>query len=236
MTELFKNINGAKKTGILVVLALTFIGCISINKTYASRINPYSVSSKAARDTVYLFNGKGLRNLKFIWKNKQDYHKKLYEISDGAIIFRSHEAGYIRSRKKYHSFVLHAEWAWLNPHENGNSGILIYIQKPDVVWPKCIQVNYKNQHAGDFISMRGTFFPQAKNKPQGVVPILNKPSEKPLTKWNTCKVVCVGDSITVYVNGVLQNKATNVTLKSGYVGFQMEGFPVKFRNMYIIKK
>ncbi len=236
MKELLTLAKGIAKSSIVFTLLLVFVCGASTAETYALSTNPNIIHRKAARDTIYLFHGRNLKNLKFIWRNKADYHKKLYEISDGAIIFRSHEAGYIRSRKKYRSFVLHAEWAWLSPNENGNSGILIYIQKPDVVWPECIQVNYKNQHAGDFISMKGTFFPQAKNKPKGVVPILNKPSEKPVGEWNTCNVVCEGDSVMVYVNGVFQNKATNVTLKSGYVGFQMEGLPVKFRDMYIVKK
>ena len=236
MTELLTRAKKIAKAGIAFALLLLFVCSISTTETYALSTNPNIIHRKAARDTVYLFHGRSLKNLKFIWRNKADYHKKLYEISNGAIIFRSHEAGYIRSKKKYGSFVLHAEWAWLSSSENGNSGILIYIQKPDVVWPECIQVNYKNQHAGDFISMKGTFFPQAKNKPKGVVPIMNKPSEKPLGEWNTCKVVCEGDSVMVYVNGVFQNKATNVTLKPGYIGFQMEGLPVKFRDMYIVKK
>lgn len=223
---------------ISMVSVLLLIACISLSakKTYASTVNTSSLYGKAMKDTVYLFHGKSLKNLKFIWKNKEDYHKKLYEIRNDALIFKSHQAGYIRSKKKYSNFILHAEWAWLYPQENGNSGILVYIKKPDVVWPKCIQVNYKNQSAGAFISMKGTFFPQAKGKPQGVVPILNKPSEKPIGKWNTCTVVCERHTIKVYVNGVFQNKATNVTLKSGYIGFQMEGFPVKFRDMYIIEK
>lgn len=236
MMEILTSVKGLAKTS-MIIASLLFFGCgVSINESYALAIKPNIVTPKAARDTVYLFHGRSLKNLKFIWRNKKDYHKKLYEINDGALSFRSHEVGYIRSKKKYRSFVLHAEWAWLSPTENGNSGILIYIQKPDVVWPECIQVNYKNQHAGDFISMKGTFFPQAKNKPKGVVPIQHKPSEKPIGEWNTCKVVCQGDSVMVYVNGVFQNKATNVTLKSGYIGFQMEGRPVKFRDMYIVKK
>jgi len=45
--------------------------------------------------------GKNLNNLKFIWRNKKAYHEKLYELRNGAIIFKSHQAGYIRSKKKY---------------------------------------------------------------------------------------------------------------------------------------
>lgn len=225
-----------KKISMASIFLLIIFSSLSINKAFASTLNTPSINRKAKADTVYLFHGKSVKNLKFVWKNKEDYHKTLFELKNGALIFKSHQAGYIRSKKKYSSFILQAEWAWLYPQENGNSGILIYIQKPDVVWPKCIQVNYKNQHAGAFISMKGTFFPQAKNKPKGVVPIFNKPSEKPIGKWNTCTVVCKDHTIKVYVNGIFQNKATNVTLKSGYIGFQMEGFPVKFRDMYLIKK
>lgn len=224
-------INMIKK--ISAVLLLVIIGsAISCNSYAFSNLKNHF----AKPDTVWLFNGNGLKNLKIIWKNPEAYREKLFEIKDHSIIFKSRQPGYLRTKKKYRHFILHAEWAWLSPDENGNSGILIDIQKPDVVWPKCIQINYKNQHAGDFISMKGTFFPEAKGKPNGVVPILHSPSEKPVGEWNTCKVVCAGDSVMVYVNGVFQNKATQVTLKNGYIGFQMEGLPVKFRNMYIVTK
>ena len=35
-------------------------------------------------------------------------------------------------------------------------------------------------------------------------------SEKPTGEWNTMEVICNGNTIEVFVNGVLQNKGTNV--------------------------
>ena len=37
-------------------------------------------------------------------------------------------------------------------------------------------------------------------------------SEKPAGEWNTMEVVCKGNTIEVFVNGVLQNKGTDVNL------------------------
>ena len=40
-------------------------------------------------------------------------------------------------------------------------------------------------------------------------------SEKPTGEWNTMEVICKGNTIEVSVNGVLQNKGTNVTVSKG---------------------
>lgn len=56
--------------------------------------------------------------------------------------------------------------------------------------------------------------------------------EKPVGEWNTVEVVCEGNSITVYINGQLQNQATSET-SEGYIALQSEGGPIEFRNVYI---
>jgi hypothetical protein len=49
------------------------------------------------------------------------------------------------------------------------------------------------------------------------------------------KVVCKSNTIDVYVNGVLQNKATGVNVSSGHICLQSEGKDIQFRNVYLIK-
>ncbi|NLF58841.1 MAG: DUF1080 domain-containing protein, partial [Candidatus Hydrogenedens sp.] len=58
-------------------------------------------------------------------------------------------------------------------------------------------------------------------------------SEKPLGEWNQYKVVCKGDTIELYINGTLQNRATGCTVTSGIIGLQSEGTPIEFRNIHI---
>lgn len=193
-------------------------------------------TTRAARDTVYLFNGKNINTFDFIMRNPKVNVEKLYKIRHNILIFNTHRVGYFRTKINFKHFELHTEWKWMTRDRKNNSGVLVYMQKPDIVWPECIQINLKNQHAGDFIAMNGAMFPEAKNKPKGVVPKFKKSSERPVGKWNECNIICKGDSIMVYVNGVFQNKATHINLKNGYIGFQLEGHPVEFRNIYLVKE
>jgi len=75
-----------------------------------------------------------------------------------------------------------------------------------------------------------------KAKPKGPgrrTPKMGPSSEKPLGEWNSYDIVCKGDTIEVSVNGVLQNKATQVNVQSGKILLQSEGTPIEFRNVYI---
>jgi hypothetical protein len=58
-------------------------------------------------------------------------------------------------------------------------------------------------------------------------------SEKAPGKWNAYDIICRGDTITCYVNGVLQNSGTNASDTSGKICLQSEGSPIEFRNIYI---
>jgi hypothetical protein len=49
------------------------------------------------------------------------------------------------------------------------------------------------------------------------------------------KIICKANIIEVYVNGVLQNRGTNVSLSSGHICLQSEGKDVEFRNVYLTK-
>ena len=60
-------------------------------------------------------------------------------------------------------------------------------------------------------------------------------SEKPTGEWNTMEVTCSANTIEVIVNGVLQNKGTNVNVSEGFICLQSEGKDVEFRNVFLTK-
>lgn len=62
-------------------------------------------------------------------------------------------------------------------------------------------------------------------------PRRNDSNEKQPGGWNTYEIVCKGDTIELTVNGQLQNKATGVNIRKGYIGLQSEGSPIMFRNI-----
>jgi hypothetical protein len=60
-------------------------------------------------------------------------------------------------------------------------------------------------------------------------------SEKPVGEWNTMEVTCKSNTIEVYVNGTLQNKATGISDTKGHICLQSEGKDIEFRNVFITK-
>ena len=65
------------------------------------------------------------------------------------------------------------------------------------------------------------------------VPKKQPSSEKPPGQWNNYDIICQGDTITLYVNDVLQNQGTKASETSGRICLQSEGSPIEFRNIYI---
>ena len=52
-------------------------------------------------------------------------------------------------------------------------------------------------------------------------------------KWNEYDIVCDAGKIKLFVNGVLQNDATDATDTAGWICLQSEGSPIEFRNIYL---
>jgi hypothetical protein len=88
-------------------------------------------------------------------------------------------------------------------------------------------------NAGDFICMGGTDMNEHIDKTNIVVKKSAESNEKPVGKWNIMEVICKGSTIEVYVNGLLQNKASGVTLSKGSICLQSEGKDIEFRNVFL---
>ena len=88
-------------------------------------------------------------------------------------------------------------------------------------------------NAGDFICMSGTDMNERTDKSNKVVAKKTASNEKPSGQWNKLTVICKGNTIDVYVNGTLQNKATGITVSKGSICLQSEGKDIEFRNIYL---
>ena len=151
--------------------------------------------------------------------------------SDGSLAISSQPMSYLATTANYENYTLHAEWRW--PAKPGNSGILLHIASgpKDRAWPLCQQIQLKNTAVGDVIPMAGATFAEPLD-PAAKVPARPHTvadSEKPAGQWNTCDIVCRDGTITVTVNGVLQNKISQSKPAAGRVGFQLEGVPFELR-------
>ncbi len=199
------------------------------------------VSSMAAGNgtkgkTIRLFNGKDLSNWIFVLKDDKVDPATVFTVKNGNIHISGQPFGYMRTKDIFTDYKLHLEWRW--PVEATNSGVFVHAQQPDQIWLKCVECQLMAGNAGDFVCMNGADMAERNDKSTVVVKKKAASSEKPAGEWNIMEVLCSGNTIEVYVNGVLQNKGTDVSVNKGSICLQSEGKDIEFRNVYLkaIKK
>ena len=208
------------KNAILIFLCLTF------------------AQFSTAQKKQSLFNGNNLEGWTIYVKDPKIVPSEFFYVKDGVIETPGVPAGYLRTEKEYSDYKLHIEWRW--PENPTNSGVFIHVNGPDLLWPAHYQCQLKHLDAGDFvlhgigekITVRDTVFTSSVT----VKPLIkkNKPSsEKEVGKWNNLDVVAKGNTVTIKVNGKIQNVATNTSLTKGGIGLQAEGSRIQFRNIRI---
>ena len=183
-----------------------------------------------------LFNGRDLKDWTIFSKDPDQ--STLFHVRDGVVESPGVPLGYIRTNKSYSNYLLHVEWRW--PENPGNSGILIHVNGPDLIWPSHYQGQLKAGDAGDFvlhgegetIAIRDTVFTSSAK----IKPLIRKErptSEKKAGEWNSMDVSAIGNTVTIKVNGVLQNSAVRCSLTKGAIGLQAEGAKIQFRNIWL---
>jgi len=185
-----------------------------------------------------LFNGSNLDGWTIYVEDPTVNPDEFFYVNDGMIETVGVPAGYLRTEKEYSDYHLHVEWRY--PEEPTNSGVFIHTSGPDLIWVTHYQAQLKFQNAGDFIvhgvgvsaTLNDTVYVStAEKKP--LIPKFHPTNEKPAGEWNSYDITCLGSTIEIKVNGVLQNRATNCSLTKGGIGFQAEGSKIQFRNLWI---
>ena len=108
----------------------------------------------------------------------------------------------------------------------GNSGLLVHIQPPHKVWPKCVEVQGMNADHGHIFAISG-----AKGK-YSVDKAAQQKAIKPVGEWNTTEVILKDGEITAKVNGTEVSTGKG-ELTEGPFGLQSEGAEVFYRNVEI---
>ncbi len=212
---------------------------------------------KKDSSTIHLFNGKDLSGWIIHGKDNSPDSVNTWAVKNGVITDTGKPAGYIRTDKRYSNYRLTVEWRWLEAPVDAkgkvrtrNSGVLLHMQGKDEVWPKSIEAQLMEKNAGDFFIIGGVDTNEhkasraaaiaaagsddaAKKKAENNrrLPRKNPTNEKPDGEWNRYDIVCQGDTITLTVNGLEQNRVTGVTVQEGHICLQSEGAPIEFRNV-----
>ncbi|MCS7089439.1 MAG: DUF1080 domain-containing protein [Verrucomicrobiota bacterium] len=151
-----------------------------------------------------------------------------WSVRDGVIHCTGSPAGYIRTVEPYQDYKLTVEWRFLKP---GNTGVLVHMSGPDRIWPRSIEAQGLHQNQGDFWVIGGTDFKEHQGLSGRRVPRKGPSRENPVGEWNTYEIICKGDTIRLYVNGHLVNRATECSDTAGHICIQSEGSEFEIRRI-----
>lgn len=186
-----------------------------------------------AAEPLALFNGKNLDGWTFDVIDPDVEPTAIWSVADGLLICKGRPPGVIRTGKDFENYELTIEWRWAPDKKPGNSGLLVHASTPRTifVWPKSLEVQLGNGDAGDFW-MLGETVTVPDSTAQGRRWLKRQDSvEKPPGEWNTMRVRCKGNTITVWVNEVLMNEGTNLSASKGAICLQSEGGEIHFRKI-----
>lgn len=190
-----------------------------------------------AAESVALFNGRNLDGWTFDVIDPKVKPAEVWSVRDGILICQGRPPGVIRTVKDdYADYELTLEWRWAPDGKPGNSGLLVHTSTPReiFVWPKSLEVQLAHENAGDFWMIGETVTVEG-STPQGRRWLKRQEtSENEPGEWNTMKVRCQGDTVTVWVNGVLMNEGKGLSAKKGAICLQSEGAEIHFRKVELL--
>lgn len=176
-----------------------------------------------------LFNGKDLKGWVPVLKPEDGPLKKYREeevgqqttfyVEGGLLKTTGKPNGYARTTDVYDNFVFHVEVRF---PQQGNSGVLIYVQK-DEVWPKGVECQLYQTHMGRIFPIQGATMDGGE-----MIHSAAKAGE-----WNTYEVYSEDGRVATVLNGVLVGLGSNADPKVGYICLQSEGVPAEFRNIKV---
>ncbi|MEM9185205.1 MAG: DUF1080 domain-containing protein [Planctomycetota bacterium] len=192
-------------------------------------------ASSHAGEPLRLFNGVDFTGWTYDLTEQGVAMSDVWSVARGVVRCAGRPLGYLRTEAEYGDYRLTLEWRW--PAKPGNNGVLIHASTPRTlgIWPKSVEVQLANQHAGDFWVI-GTQI-DAPNEPADPKnrrhARLIDGVERPLGEWNTMTILCEGASVVVWVNGRLTNMSGNATAARGAICLQSEGAPIEYRNVVL---
>jgi hypothetical protein len=211
--------------------ALALVACLAIAGGYLPALAQMNDAAITPTNKIELFDGKSLCGWMFVTKNPTNDAAAIWSAGDGVIRCKGRPNGYARTLVKYRDYQLHAEWRW--PAGPGNSGVFVHINGVDKVWPLCFEAQLLAGSAGEVRANGGSTFHELTPENPKSAPRRMPGTEKPPGEWNTYDIVCRSNTLTLRVNGVLQNEVTGTCVSEGFVGLQAEGKLVEFRNVFL---
>jgi hypothetical protein len=194
------------------------------------RIATLVLMTALAQDFKPLFNGKDLDGWEAVAGSID-----CWTFEDGKVVCKGGKGGWLCTKEEYGDFEIELEY---NVPPSGNSGV--YIRTPREGHPS--KDGMEIQILDDDADIHKNIKPvQHTASIYGVVPPA-KPAQKKAGEWNSMKIRCKGDQVTVTLNGekvvdadVSQYEELKKRPRKGYIGLQNHGSRLEFRNVRLRK-
>ena len=183
-----------------------------------------------------LFNGTNLDGFTFCMKGDAD-PAATWTAADGLIHCTGTPTGYLRTKEAYSNCVVTVVWRFVKvAPKKDNTGVLVYMQSPDKVWPVCVQNQGKSTRQGDLFVMAGAECKEhlALGKDANTpVAFKGSSNEHAIGEWDTNVTVCAGNNVKAFINGKAMNEISECTISSGYIGIQSEGAEIEISKISV---
>lgn len=140
------------------------------------------------------------------------------------LVCRGEPHGYLRTRREFRDFELGVEWRYPTD-ENGNSGILVYTQGDDKIWPRGIQVQLHKPKTGCIFGSSGARLSQPLETASAF--------SRGVNQWNELYLRSRKGRLSLRINGRHVGEAIVESPREGSIGLQSEGSEVHFRRFWI---
>lgn len=155
----------------------------------------------------------------------------VWSIRDGVLVCSGKPNGYLYTRRSFDSFVLRLQWRFDPEKGPGNSGVLLRIQEPHKVWPRCIEAQLQSGRAGDFWNIESFPMMASTARTSGRNTRHSHSNEKEIGQWNEYEIIVDGSWVRLSVNGQVLNEAFDCAELPGPIGLQSEGAEIHFRQL-----
>lgn len=181
-------------------------------------------------DLTPLFNGKDLSGWEAVGGTID-----CWAWQEGKVVCKGGKGGWLSTKDQYGDFELEVEY---NCPKDGNSGVFIRAPREG----HTSKVGMEIQILDDDAEIHRSIKPfQHTASIYGVV-APSRPAQKKAGEWNTMRIRCKGDQVTVTLNGekvVDADMSAYDDLKGrprkGYIGLQNHGSGLEFRNIRLKK-
>lgn len=151
---------------------------------------------------------------------------------EGLLTTTGKPKGYLFSKAAHQNFTWRAEFRFV-PDPDGapdreNTGFLLFIQEPQKVWPRSLEVQGKPVEMGQVRPNGGIAAVELDDNVAA-----RDAARRPTGEWNQIEIDCMDGAVTATLNGTVVCKSQPGELQSGLIGLQSENYPVEFRNLRI---